>query len=43
MARRSRVERAKAAIGVWMPLDGRQATLLAAIGLIVLMLVSLLH
>lgn len=32
-----------AAIGSWIPLDARQAALLAAIGLIVLMFVSLLH
>jgi hypothetical protein len=43
MARRSRGERTRAAIGTWIPLDARQAGLLAAVTLIVLMLVSLLH
>ena len=43
MARRSKGERVRAAIGAWMPLDAGQAALLAIIGLIVLMLVSLLH
>jgi len=32
-----------AAFGGWMPLDGRQATLLVVVVLLVLMLVSLLH
>jgi hypothetical protein len=43
MARRSKGERARAAIGAWMPLDVRGATMLVAIGAIVLMLVSLVH
>lgn len=43
MARRSRGERARAAIAGWMPLDARQAALLAAVGAVALMLGSLLH
>jgi hypothetical protein len=43
MARRSRGEQVRAAIGGWMPLDARQVVLLAVIGLVVVMLVSMLH
>lgn len=43
MARRSRAERARAAIGAWMPLDGRRAMLLATIGLVAALFLSLLH
>jgi hypothetical protein len=43
MSRRSKGERARATVAAWMPLDGRQAALLTAIGLIGLMFASLLH
>jgi hypothetical protein len=43
MRRRSASERTRAAIRSWMPMDGRQATLLGLLAMVALMFALLLH